>query len=104
MAFGAFMTIYRTRFSLYLQFYFRSEFFFKAVRRNLGATINSINNKDLKKFKVLLPNELEQTAIAQVLTKADEEINQTQNYLQQLQEQKKGLMQQLLTGQKRVTV
>jgi|GEM_PF-3172319 len=43
-----------------------------------------------------------QTATAQVLTKANEEINRTQQYLERLQAQKKGLMQQLLTGQKRV--
>ena len=58
-----------------------------------------------KKREVEIPISIkEQTAIAQVLTKADEEIYQTQHYLEQLQEQKKGLMQQLLTGQKRVTV
>jgi len=63
-----------------------------------------MSKKDFPKLMVSVPNYSEQTAIAQVITKADEEINQTLKYLKQLQEQKKGLMQQLLTGQKRVAV
>ena len=57
-----------------------------------------------KHIKMKLPTVKEQTAIAKLLNKSDEEINQRQNYLDQLQAQKKGLMQQLLTGQKRVIV
>ena len=51
---------------------------------------------------VKIPSIEEQTAIANVLTAADNEIKTQENYLAQLQAQKKGLMQQLLTGQKRV--
>lgn len=58
----------------------------------------------MREFEFKIPPLKEQTAIAQVLTKADEEIDQTQEYLEQLKEQKKGLMQQLLTGQRRVVV
>lgn len=69
-----------------------------------GSVRIRIYFKDLGFLKIPLPTVAEQTAITQVLTKADEEIDQTQSYLKQLQEQKKGLMQQLLTGQKRVQV
>jgi len=70
-----------------------------------GAGRNRVmSKKDFPKLKVKVPSFEEQTAIANVLTKVDDEINQSQNYLRQLQEQKKGLMQQLLTGQRRVTV
>jgi len=69
-----------------------------------GSVRIRIYFKDLGLLKISLPSIEEQTAIAQVLTKADEEINQTQHYLEQLQAQKKGLMQQLMTGQKRVEV
>jgi len=72
-----------------------------------GGRAHGLLNISLGDFfglKMILPKIEEQTAIAKVLTKADEEINQTQQYLEQLQEQKKGLMQQLLTGQKRVVV
>jgi len=46
----------------------------------------------------------EQKAIADVLSTADEEINLLNKKLEALKEQKKGLMQQLLTGQTRVKV
>lgn len=72
-----------------------------------GGRAHGLLNIGLADFfglKLTLPTIQEQTAIAQVLTKSDEEIEQTQKYLEQLQAQKKGLMQQLLTGQKRVSV
>ncbi len=72
-----------------------------------GGRAHGLLNISLGDFfglKMTLPKIKEQTAIAQVLNEADKEINQIQNYLEQLQEQKKGLMQQLLTGQKRVKV
>lgn len=64
----------------------------------------NIGIKDFFNLKLIIPPIKEQTAIAQILTTADKEIVQTQHYLQKLQQQKKGLMQQLLTGQKRVKV
>jgi len=69
-----------------------------------GGTMAHITKGDMEKSKYFIPQKKEQNAIAQVLSKADKEIKQTQNYLGQLQEQKKGLMQQLLTGQRRVNV
>lgn len=60
--------------------------------------------KDFSMVKVDCPPSIEeQKAIANVLTTADNQIKTQENYLAQLQAQKKGLMQQLLTGQKRVT-
>ena len=68
-----------------------------------GAGRNRVmSKKDFPKLKVLAPTFKEQTAIAQILSKADEEIEQSQQYLETIQQEKKGLMQQLLTGQKRV--
>mgnify|MGYP003854358467 FL=1 len=61
-----------------------------------------VHFSDFVKFKKELPTFKEQTAIAQILSKADEEIEQSQQYLETIQQEKKGLMQQLLTGQKRV--
>lgn len=49
-----------------------------------------------------IPSFEEQTAIAQVLTAADREIKLAQQKLELLRQQKRGLMQQLLTGKKRV--
>jgi len=61
--------------------------------------------KDLSIIKFQAPNSIEeQTAIAEILKTSDKEIEQQQNYLEQLQAQKKGMMQQLLTGKIRVKV
>lgn len=69
-----------------------------------GDGLLNVSKKDFFKLKLPYTDIQEQAAIAQILTKADEEIDQTQEYLEQLQEQKRGLMQQLLTGQRRVVV
>lgn len=53
-------------------------------------------------IKIKLPSLEEQTAIAQVLQAADKEINLLKTKATKLREQKKGLMQQLLTGKKRL--
>lgn len=47
---------------------------------------------------VKIPSKEEQNYIAEFFDKIDEEITQIENYLEQLQSQKKGLMQELLTG------
>jgi type I restriction enzyme S subunit len=70
-----------------------------------GAGRNRVlSKKELNKLKIRLPDYKEQTAIAQVLNTADQEINLLINQRNQLQLQKKGLMQQLLTGEKRLKI
>jgi type I restriction enzyme S subunit len=49
-----------------------------------------------------IPNIDEQNAIANVLVNADKEIELANEKLSYLQSQKRGLMQQLLTGKKRI--
>ncbi|WP_116125622.1 restriction endonuclease subunit S [Lewinella sp. IMCC34183] len=53
-------------------------------------------------IKINLPPKNEQEAIAKVLCVADREITNQQSKLNHLKRQKRGLMQQLLTGQKRL--
>ena len=68
-----------------------------------GAGRNRVMNKsDFIKLEFLLPDYKEQTAIAQVLQAADREINLLKAKAGKLREQKKGLMQVLLTGKKRL--
>ena len=50
---------------------------------------------------ITIPNVKEQNAIASVLVKADKEIELANAKLAKLKSQKRGLMQQLLTGKKR---
>ena len=68
-----------------------------------GAGRNRVMNKsDFIKLEFLLPDYKEQTAIAQVLQAVDREISLLKAKAEKLREQKKGLMQVLLTGKKRL--
>lgn len=64
-----------------------------------GAGRNRVMSKtDFLKLEIKLPSVLEQKAIANILNASNTELTHYQQKLQQLQIQKKGLMQQLLTG------
>lgn len=67
-----------------------------------GTSISNVYNSDLKQLKISLPPLKEQQKIAQILSQWDEAIETTQNLIEQLQLRKKGLMQELLSGKKRL--
>ena len=68
-----------------------------------GAGRNRVMSKsDFIKLEFFVPDFEEQIAIAQVLQAADKEISLLKAKAEKLREQKKGLMQQLLTGKKRL--
>ncbi len=70
-----------------------------------GAGRNRVmSKKDFLKLEIKIPSFEEQTAIANILQCADEEIQLLKKKLQQLKDQKKGLMQVLLTGKKRLKI
>ncbi|MCC7317350.1 MAG: restriction endonuclease subunit S [Bacteroidales bacterium] len=70
-----------------------------------GAGRNRVMSKsDFIKLEFLLPDYKEQTAIAQVLQSADKEISLLKAKAEKLREQKKGLMQVLLTGKVRLKI
>lgn len=70
-----------------------------------GAGRNRVMSKsDFIKLEFLLPEYKEQTAIAQVLKTADKEVSLLKAKAEKLKEQKKGLMQQLLTGKVRLKI
>ena len=73
-------------------------------RLEQGSTFTAVNSKDIRNFKLPLPPLPEQQKIAEILTKADAKINDEKQQKEQLEQLKKGLMQQLLTGKKRVKV
>lgn len=99
------MTLFRGKYAEYVFQFFQSEQYYRQVSQNLGATINSINTSNLNRFKFLLPrNESEVYKIATVLTAADKEIEILKAKLSYLQQEKKALMQQLLTGKRRVKI
>lgn len=69
-----------------------------------GLVSDTLNCKypDFSQVKVSIPSKEEQTAIANFFVGLDKEIELANKKLARLQEQKKGLMQVLLTGKKRV--
>lgn len=102
VAFGAFMSIFRTTNYRYIYQLFDTDYYYKEIHRNLGATINSINSKNLKKFQFPFPPDQEQKAIASCLGTWDTAIASLKRLIQAKENQKQGLMQQLLSGKKRL--
>lgn len=101
-AFGAFMSIFRTRYSVFVFYQFQSDLIQKQINEIMGATINQITNKDMFGFKIILPDEKEQTAIATILSDMDEEIQALEQRLSKTCLIKQGMMQELLTGRTRL--
>ncbi|EMF4701493.1 restriction endonuclease subunit S [Serratia bockelmannii] len=66
-----------------------------------GGVQKNLSGTNLKKLKFSLPPFLEQKKIARILCTWDKAINTTKQMLANSQRQKKGLMQQLLTGKRR---
>ena len=67
-----------------------------------GDGLLNVNSEDFMALKIPYPSIEEQNAIASILVQADQEIEIQKQKLSRLQEQKKGLMQVLLTGKKRI--
>ena len=67
-----------------------------------GGTFTAINSNEIRNKAVIIPATDEQNAIASVLVDADKEIEIQKQKLAAMQEEKKGLMQVLLTGKKRI--
>ncbi|KXV22569.1 restriction endonuclease subunit S [Acetobacter malorum] len=88
------------KFIFYTVGYHRSHFLSQAV----GSTVKSLRLPMFQKMPLKLPPLPEQRAIAAVLTTADEELTALESDLSRLRQEKKALMQQLLTGKRRVTV
>lgn len=92
---GAFMTVFRTIAAKFIIQLFQTEAYEKQVAADLGATINSINGNQLKKYKFLVPEAEEQQVIADCLSSLDDLITAQAQKIEALKTHKKGLMQQL---------
>jgi len=92
--------------SEYFYQYFQWEHFQNKIIENTqgGAMQNLVGMDIFRKTKIAVPNLLEQNKIASILSILDKEIYLEEQDLIQKEEQKKALMQQLLTGKIRVKV
>ena len=73
-------------------------------RKSTGTAQLGLSKKSVETQTIFCPDIQEQQKIAEVLSLADDEISLLQNELAELKQQKKGLMQKLLTGKVRVKV
>ena len=89
-----------------------TNFFLNLLNRNaaffsgysVGTSQKVLSLNALKSVKINLPESEEQQKIAAVLFTADKEITILQQQLDALKQEKKALMQQLLTGKRRVKI
>lgn len=90
--------------ALFLSYLINSYPINKSLRRKANGTAQlGLGKKDVIKQLLNLPPLPEQTAIAGILSDADREIALQREKLGQLKQEKAALMQQLLTGKRRVT-
>ncbi|MGL4751591.1 MAG: restriction endonuclease subunit S [Aeromonadaceae bacterium] len=102
-AFGAFMSVYRTEAHGFVFYQFQSDIIQSQINETMGATINQITNRDMARFKIMMPKSIEeQTAIATILTDMDSELTALEQKLAKARDVKLGMMQQLLTGRIRL--
>ncbi len=73
-------------------------------RLSQGSTFEAVNSNEIKSIHLIIPCIEEQEEIAAVLINGDKEINLLEQQLADLKQEKKALMQQLLTGKRRVKV
>lgn len=74
------------------------------ISLSAGGAQPNISQQIIKNFKIKIPSLSEQRKIALILSTNDEQIDTYTKEKERLQELKKGLMRQLLTGQVKVTV
>lgn len=93
---GAFMTMFRAKNAEFVFQLFQTDFYDSQVKADLGATINSINGKNLLKYEFPIPtNPKEQQKIASCLSTLDEVITGHSKKLEVLKDHKKALIQSL---------
>lgn len=74
------------------------------MKLRVGSGLPNVQKKDIEAFVLLIPPFEEQQAIASILSESNRELDLLRKRLAKLQEQKKGLMQVLLTGKRRLRI
>ena len=101
--FGYRLNDFKTIIPIYASYFFRGNDFRKEMFNIAqGSTRFNISKTEVLSMIITIPSIEEQNAIASVLVNADKEIEIQKQKLAAMQEQKKGLMQVLLTGKRRI--
>jgi type I restriction enzyme S subunit len=86
----------------FIYYYFSEKFYERVQKLSAKNSVDSVRMEMIFDMKIPLPSLPEQKAIAQVLSTADAAIHTTEKLIAQKELRKKWLMQQLLTGKKRL--
>jgi type I restriction enzyme S subunit len=92
---------------IYLYRVLKSQLYIHEYKKRMEGSIDrrgGLRWEEFSKIKVPVPSTKEQNAISSFFVVVDKEIELVKSKLDQLKEQKKGLMQILLTGKKRLKV
>ncbi len=101
--FGYRLNDFNALFPEFAQYYLRGKNFrLDIIKLAQGSTRFNLSKGEVLKINLTIPSLEEQKAIAEVLTTADKEIDIATKQLVALRHQKRALMQQLLTGKKRL--
>lgn len=101
--FGYRLNDFKTLDPEYASYHLRGDDFrIEMIKIAQGSTRFNISKIEVLNTKIIIPSIKEQNAISSILIQADKEIELAKQKLSQLQAQKRGLMQVLLTGKKRV--
>ena len=93
---GAFMTVFRAKNPRFVFQLFQTNTYTRQVAAGLGATINSINGNQFKKYEFCIPtSEEEKQKVAGCLSSIDDVIAAQAQKVEELKIHKKGLMQRL---------
>ena len=103
--FGYRLNNFKTLDPEYASYHLRGDDFrIEMIKIAQGSTRYNISKKEVLNTKIIIPSIEEQNAISSILIQADKEIELANEKLTRLQEEKKGLMQVLLSGKKRIII
>ncbi len=88
----------------YIHYFFQSYMYWSHIKKAQGSTLKNINLPLLKSLILPLPPLSEQKKIAEILSTVDKRLELLKSKKEKLKRIKKGLMNDLLTGKRRVKV
>lgn len=101
--FGAFMSVLRGDKNGYVSHVFASDIVQNQIKNRSSATINQITKRDFEEIVITIPtDEHEQLRIASALSDTDALITALERLIAKKRAVKKGAMQELLTGKRRL--
>lgn len=89
-------------FGKYFFEYFKTHFLSEVSKQSAKTTVDSVRLNMITKMKIKLPTYIEQKKIVSIIDKQDQIISEQEIKLEKLKSVKKGLMEDLLTGNVRV--